>query len=83
MVKLTKTPPVVACLRTAAHLAGVRMPAVRWRFSTEPTFENSIGIVELDGRRAEVTIFRAEQGDPAGALRPLHSHVLSDGPRAD
>jgi hypothetical protein len=83
VVKLTKTPPVVACLRTAAHLAGVRMPAVRWRFSTEPTYENSIGIVELDGRRAEVTIFRAEQGDPAGALQPLHSYVLSDGPRAD
>jgi len=82
MVKLTTAAPVVACLRTAAHLAGVRMPEVRWRFSTGPTFDNSIGIVELDGRRAEVTIFRAERGDPANALRPLHSHVLSDGPRA-
>jgi hypothetical protein len=82
MVKLTNTAPVVACLKAAAHLAGVRMPAVRWRYATGPTFENSIGIVELDGRRAEVTIFRAEPGDPAGALQPLHSHLLADGPRS-
>ena len=67
----------------AAHLAGVRMPGRAVAVEHEPTFENSIGIVELDGRRAEVTIFRAEPGDPAGALQPLHSHVLSDGPRAD
>jgi len=60
----------------------VRMPAVRWRYATGPTFENSIGIVELDGRRAEVTIYRAEPGDPADALQPLHAHLLADGPRA-
>jgi PhoD-like phosphatase len=82
MVKLTMTAPVVAGLKAAARLAGVRMPAVRWRYATGPTFENSIGIVELDGRRAEVTIYRAEPGDPADALQPLHSHLLSDGPRA-
>jgi hypothetical protein len=82
MIKLTGTRAAGAVMGGLAALAGVRMPAVRWRFCTGPTFDNSVGIVELDGRRAEVTIYRAEPGDVADALQPLHSHLLSDGPRA-
>jgi hypothetical protein len=82
VVKLTGTRAAAVVMGGLASLAGVRMPAVRWRFCTGPTFENSVGIVELDGRRAEVTIYRAERGDPETALQPLHSHLLSDGPRA-
>jgi hypothetical protein len=47
-----------------------------------PTFDNSIGIGELDGRHAEVTIFRAEPGEDADALQPLHTRVLAHGPRS-
>ena len=56
---------------------------MRWRYRAGPTFHNSIGIVELNGRRAEVTIFRSEAGEDADALQPLHTRVLADGPRAE
>jgi len=76
----TKTPVAAAVFGTLARLAGVRPPSVRWRYRSGPTFVNSIGIIELDGRRAEVTIYRAEPGQEADALQPLHSCVLADGP---
>jgi len=38
-------------------------------------------VIELDGRWAGVTIFRAEPGRD-GQLQPLHTRVLVDGPRA-
>jgi PhoD-like phosphatase len=82
LVQLATTRPAVAAFRALAALAGVRMPSVRWRYRAGPTYENSIGVVEIDGRRAEVTIYRALPGEPVGALAPLHSCVLSDGPRA-
>jgi hypothetical protein len=82
LVQLTTTRPAVAAFRAIASLAGVRMPPVRWRYRAGPTYENSIGVVEIDGRRAEVTIYRALPGEAAGALAPLHSCVLADGPRA-
>jgi hypothetical protein len=56
---------------------------VRWRYRAGPTYENSIGVGEIDGRRAEVTIYMAVAGEPAGALRPLHACVLADGRPAD
>ena len=36
----------------------------------------------VDGRRAEVTIYRAEPGQESDSLQPLHSRVLADGPRS-
>jgi len=83
MVKLTTTRPAIAAFRRLAALAGVRLPSVRWRYRAGPTYENSIGIVELDGRRAAVTIYRALPGEASGALAPLHACVLSGGSRAD
>jgi hypothetical protein len=65
-----------------ARLAGVRRPSVRWRYRAGPTFDNSIGILELDGRRADAAIYRSQPGEDADALQPLHSRVLVDGPRA-
>lgn len=82
VVAVTKTGAAAAVLGLLARLAGVEPPSVRWRFRAGPTFDNSIGIVELDGRRAEVTIFRAEPGEDDRSLQPLHSRVLADGPRA-
>ena len=82
LVGLTSTTVVAGALRGLARLAGVRPPTVRWRYRAGPTFHNSIGIVELNGRRAEVTIFRSEVGEDADSLQPLHTRVLADGPRA-
>jgi hypothetical protein len=78
----TNTPVAAAVFGTLARLAGVRPPSVRWRYRTRPTFDNSIGIIELDGRRAEVTIYRAEPGQESDSLQPLHSRILADGPRS-
>ena len=44
--------------RRLARLAGVEPVDVSWRLSTPGTFENSIGQLELDVRRAAVTLFR-------------------------
>jgi len=82
LINLTKTPIAAALFQGLARMAGVRTPAVRWRFRSGPTFDNSIGVIELDGRRAQVTIFRAEPGEDAHSLQPLHSRVLADGPRS-
>ena len=61
---------------------GRERASVRWRYRSGPTFDNSIGVIELDGRWAEVTIFRAEPGEDAHSLQPLHSRVLADGARS-
>jgi hypothetical protein len=82
MVGLARNPLVVSALRSLAGLAGVSRPSVDWRFRAGPTFDNSLGIIELDGRWAGVTIYRAEPGEEADALSPLHFRVLADGPRA-
>ncbi len=82
IVNVTRTPVAAAVLGAMARLAGVRKPDVRWRYRAGPTFDNSIGVIELDGRHADVTIFRSEPGEDADALQPLHTRVLVDGPRA-
>jgi hypothetical protein len=82
IVNFTGSRFAAACLRRLAGLAGIPPPAVRWRYRAGPTFDNSIGIIELDGRWAAVTIYMAEPGEAADALRPLHACVLADGPRA-
>jgi hypothetical protein len=82
VVNLTKTRLAAVVFGGLARLAGVQRPPVRWRYRAGPTFDNSIGVLELDGRRAEVTIFRAEPGEEAESLQPLHTRVLADGPRS-
>jgi hypothetical protein len=82
VVNATTTPVAAGVFRALARLAGVRPPAVRWRYRSGPTFHNSIGVMELDGRWAQVTIFSAEPGDDASSLQPLHSRVLADGARS-
>ena len=80
IVALTRTRAAAALLATAARLAGVHPPSVRWRFRAGPTFDNSIGILELDGRRAEAMIYRAEPDERP--LQLLHRRVLADGARS-
>jgi PhoD-like phosphatase len=82
LVRLASTGLAAGALRRLARLAGVKPPSVRWRYRAGPTFHNSIGIVELDGRRAEATIYRSDEGEPSDSLRSLHTRLLADGPRA-
>jgi hypothetical protein len=82
VVGVTKTRFAATALQGLARLAGVEKASVRWRYRAGPTFDNSIGVLELDGRRAEAAIYRAEPGEDDQSLQPLHSRLLVDGPRA-
>jgi hypothetical protein len=55
---LSRTAGVVAGL--LARAAGVREPAVRWRFPEAPTFDNQIATLSLDGRAARLVIERTD-----------------------
>ncbi len=53
-----------------------------WRVVEGPRFENHVGLLELDGRKAMLRVERAVTpeggaGDPS--LEPLYDHRLSDG----
>ncbi|UTI65219.1 alkaline phosphatase family protein [Paraconexibacter antarcticus] len=50
---------------TLARLAGVREPAVRWRFPEAPTFDNQIASLSLRGRAARLTIEKTSVEDRA------------------
>jgi hypothetical protein len=82
VVAVTKTRAAAVVMGGLARLAGVPRPSARWHYRAGPTFDNSIGVIELDGRWAGVTIFATEPGSD-GRLRPLHTRVLADGPRAN
>jgi hypothetical protein len=82
LVGLMSTRLAAGAMRRLARLAGVKPPTVRWRYRAGPTYHNSIGVVELDGRRAEATIYRSDEGEPSDSLRSLHTRVLAEGPRA-
>ena len=59
--------------RVLARLAGVPPPPVRWRFQDgDPRFDNQVGTLELDGRRA---LARLERAIPAE--RPRASEAAS------
>ena len=49
--------------RRLAHAAGVPDPEVRWQMVQEPTFDNQLATLRLDGRHAWLTIERARPGD--------------------
>lgn len=62
-----------------ARLAGVAPPSAEWRYLRRPTFDNSIGELELDGRGARVTIRRSSrEGEDVTRLHPLHTTCLRD-----
>ncbi|MDX6664510.1 MAG: hypothetical protein QOG68_716, partial [Solirubrobacteraceae bacterium] len=67
----------VAC-RALARAAGVKRPDVSWRLITPLTFDNSVAVLTLDERRAQVTIRRsAPEGDEGWPLEPLHERDLT------
>jgi hypothetical protein len=49
--------------RCAARAAGVRDPGIRWRPIQEPTFENHLGRLEIDGRSLTLAVECTEPGE--------------------
>ena len=68
-VRLAGTRPVIAAARALAHAAGVTDPPVGWRLVEGPYFDNQVGTLVLDGRRATVALDKtvADGGAPDGA----------------
>jgi PhoD-like phosphatase len=58
VVKATGSKPAARFFRRLARLAGVEPIEVSWKLSSPRTFENSVGQLDLDVRRASVTLFR-------------------------
>jgi hypothetical protein len=74
--------PAQAMTRWLARRAGVPQDEIFWRVVEGPRFENHVGLLELDGRKAMLRVERAVTpeggaGDPS--LEPLYDHRLSDG----
>ena len=67
--------------RALARSAGVPAPPVRWRFQPgDPRFDNQVGTIELDGRRALARLERAVPSDRGTEHPVLHvadEHVLT------
>jgi hypothetical protein len=69
---------VRALCRRLARAAGIRAPAATWRLVTPVTFDNSIAALDIDERRARVTIRRSAPERPSGwPLEPLHERDLT------
>jgi PhoD-like phosphatase len=72
VVKATGSRIAAKIFARLARLAGVQSVDVSWKLSTPRTFENSIGQLELEPRRATVTLFRTES-HPQLELRLAYS----------
>ncbi|MEA2154770.1 MAG: hypothetical protein QOE11_910 [Solirubrobacteraceae bacterium] len=59
--------------RRLAHAVGVTDPEAGWRLTQKPTFDNQIGTLRLDGRRAWLRIEHTIPGD--GADPVLHTSL--------
>jgi hypothetical protein len=76
-VRLTGSKGATRVYSLLARLAGVPPPSAEWSFVRPPTFDNSIGVLELDGRSAGVILNRsAREGESAERLHSLHVTTL-------
>jgi hypothetical protein len=74
--------PTRAVTRWLARRAGVEPEEIAWRVVEGPRFENHLGQLELDGRKAMLKVEQAitpEGGDGPPWLELLYDHRLSDG----
>ena len=82
IVKATGSRVAGVAFSALARLARVPKPRARWRYVRRPTFDNSIGELELDGHAARVTLRRSpEQSEDMERLVTLHSTDLASGSR--
>jgi hypothetical protein len=71
VVRFTGSRAVAAVFSRLARLCGVRSAGASWELTTERTFDNSIGELELDGRRTQVTLFNVGS-HPETRLKVAH-----------
>jgi PhoD-like phosphatase len=71
VVRFTGSRAVAAVFSRLARLCGVTSAGASWELTTERTFDNSIGELELDGRRMKVTLFNVPSS-PEKRLNVTH-----------
>ena len=70
--------PTAAVTRRLARAAGVADPDIRWRIAEDPTFDNQVATLELDGRRASLRIERSTtNGDGHPVLETAFERQLA------
>jgi PhoD-like phosphatase len=80
VVKATGSRRAAAIFSRLARACGVPPPSVSWSYVAPRTYENSIGELELDGPKANVTIYQARARAGSAVLVPLGTHELSSPP---
>jgi PhoD-like phosphatase len=80
-VRVTFSRGATAIARALAKAAGVPPPPVRWRFQDgDPRFDNQVGTLDFDGRRAVARLERAVpsgRGDAHPGLESAGEHALT------
>jgi hypothetical protein len=79
VVRMTGSRAAARVFSALARACGVRPQSAAWALSAPRTFENSIGQLELDDRRARVTLFRSPTGpEDAPELIPTYTANWTD-----
>jgi hypothetical protein len=82
IVQATGSRPAGAVFSRLARKARVPEPSASWRFIRRPTYDNSIGELELDARSARVTLWRSpHRREDVERLVPLHRTELASDPQ--
>jgi hypothetical protein len=78
LVRALFSRPAAVVTRLLARTAGAPDPRASWHVHSGPTFHNSIGLVEIEGRSARVAIRRSGTGtDGPTFLAGLHAMDLT------
>jgi hypothetical protein len=72
MLRLGLSRPGTAVARALARSAGARDPAIRWRITEGPFFDNQVATIQADGRRASMKLEKTV-GDPNTDRRTLET----------
>jgi len=63
VIRFATSKPAEAVTRALAKAAGVPDPDLRWRFIEGPFFDNQVGTIHFDGRKAELTLEKTKPGE--------------------
>jgi hypothetical protein len=80
VVRVTGSRAASAGFSALARACRVPAPSANWKIDAGPTYDNSIGELELDERTATVTIRQTVQDNGGSFLRVAHSERLSSEP---
>ena len=80
LIRALFTRPARAVTSAMARAARAPRPGVSWSVRSGPTFDNSIGVIEVEGRSARVAIRRTGGGGDPTRLSGLHDLDLTGGP---